>query len=174
MVFPTPGSLCMGFSRSLYFAQRIKKAVMSNVASLKGSCLVHDRGGPAVFTPGEGCLRSASVSGLNKKCAYLYIYIIYIFVCVIICAYFTLSTNARLPGCHIHRRRQNPQQREKETGALTTWWVTGVFSWGTETGAHPPLIGMGDHRFVKCAPTCDRERSWKSETLRWKVALDSE
>ena len=112
-------------------------------------------------------LRLPSVSRLLASPAY-------VFICAIIYAYFTLSTNARPPGCHIHRRRQNPQQREKETGALTTWWVTGVFSWGTETGAHPPLIGMGDHRFVKCAPTCDRERSWKSETLRWKVALDSE
>ena len=41
----------MGFSWSLFFAQRINEAVMENVPSLQHSSLVHDRGGPAVFLP---------------------------------------------------------------------------------------------------------------------------
>ena len=51
LVYPMPGSLCMGFSWSLFFAQRINEAVMENVPSLQHSSLVHDRGGPAVFLP---------------------------------------------------------------------------------------------------------------------------
>ena len=30
------------------------------------------------------------------------------------------------------------------------------------------------HRFIERAPTCDKERSWKSAACRWKVAVDSE
>ena len=30
------------------------------------------------------------------------------------------------------------------------------------------------HRFIKRAPACAEKRSWKSEALRWKVAVDSE
>lgn len=53
LVFPMPGSLCMGFTWSLYFAQRINEVMMSNVGSLSGSPLIHDRGGPAVFSRSE-------------------------------------------------------------------------------------------------------------------------
>ena len=49
LVYPMPGSLCMGFSWSLYFAQRISERQMSLVPSLKDSSLVNDRSGPAVF-----------------------------------------------------------------------------------------------------------------------------
>ncbi|CAK8994704.1 unnamed protein product [Durusdinium trenchii] len=49
LVFPMPGSLCMGFSWSLFFAQRINEVVMRRVSSLSSSTLIHDRGGPAVF-----------------------------------------------------------------------------------------------------------------------------
>lgn len=53
LVFPMPGSLCVGFTWSLYFAQRINEVMMSNVGSLGGSSLIHDRGGPAVFSRSE-------------------------------------------------------------------------------------------------------------------------
>lgn len=52
LIYPMPGSLCMGFTWSLFFAQRINEAVMGNVPSLAGSTLIHDRGGPTVFDSG--------------------------------------------------------------------------------------------------------------------------
>ena len=50
LVYPMPGSLCMGFSWSLYFAQKISERQMSLVPTLKDSTLVNDRSGPAVFS----------------------------------------------------------------------------------------------------------------------------
>ena len=50
LIYPMPGSLCMGFTWSLFFAQRINEVMMDRVSALKGSSLVHDRGGPAVFS----------------------------------------------------------------------------------------------------------------------------
>eukprot|EP00438_Fugacium_kawagutii_P024261 Skav223122 [mRNA] locus=scaffold419:830256:833692:- [translate_table: standard] len=49
LIYPMPGSLCMGFSWSLFFAQRINEVVMSDVGTLSSSSLIHDRSGPAVF-----------------------------------------------------------------------------------------------------------------------------
>ena len=49
LVYPMPGSLCMGFSWSLFFAQRISEALMDQVPGLSHSTRIHDRGGPAVF-----------------------------------------------------------------------------------------------------------------------------
>ena len=49
LVYPMPGSLCMGFSWSLYFAQRISEELMDQVPGLSQSVRMHDRGGPAVF-----------------------------------------------------------------------------------------------------------------------------
>ena len=51
LVYPMPGSLCMGFTWSLYFAQRINERVMAQVPQLQCSDLIHDRGGPPVFYP---------------------------------------------------------------------------------------------------------------------------
>ena len=53
LVYPMPGSLCMGFTWSLYFAQRINESIMCQVPSLVGSELIHDRGGPAVFSAAD-------------------------------------------------------------------------------------------------------------------------
>ena len=51
LIYPMPGSLCMGFTWSLFFAQRINEAMMDRVEGLQNSSLIHDRGGPAVFSP---------------------------------------------------------------------------------------------------------------------------
>ena len=51
LIYPMPGSLCMGFTWSLFFAQRINEAMMDRVEGLQCSSLIHDRGGPAVFSP---------------------------------------------------------------------------------------------------------------------------
>ena len=48
-VWPAPGSLCMGFTWSLYFAQRVSERLMSMVPSLSASRLVNDRSGAIVF-----------------------------------------------------------------------------------------------------------------------------
>ena len=53
MVFPMPGSLCMGFSWSLYFAQRISEQLMRQVPALAGSHLASDRGAPVSFSDGD-------------------------------------------------------------------------------------------------------------------------
>ena len=50
LVYPMPGSLCMGFSWSLFFAQRINEVQMEHVPSLASSKLINDRSGPAVFS----------------------------------------------------------------------------------------------------------------------------
>ena len=49
-VFPMPGSLAMGFSWSLFFAQRISERLMSQVPSLQHSKLAVDRGEPICFS----------------------------------------------------------------------------------------------------------------------------
>ena len=51
LIYPMPGSLCMGFTGSLFFAQRINEAMMDRVDTLEGSTRIHDRGGPAIFSP---------------------------------------------------------------------------------------------------------------------------
>lgn len=43
LIYPAPGSLCMGFTWSLYFAQQISERLMSRVPRLRGSCLASDR-----------------------------------------------------------------------------------------------------------------------------------
>ena len=48
LVYPMPGSLCMGFGWSLYFAQKISEQQMQVVPALRGSSLINDRCGPAV------------------------------------------------------------------------------------------------------------------------------
>ena len=52
-VYPMPASLCMGFSWSLYFAQRANEHLMTQIPSLSESTLVSDRGPPVVFGPGS-------------------------------------------------------------------------------------------------------------------------
>jgi hypothetical protein len=49
VIYPMPGSLCMGFSWSLYFCQRINEYQCSLTRSLKDSTLVRDKGEPVVF-----------------------------------------------------------------------------------------------------------------------------
>ena len=49
LVYPMPGSLCMGFTWQLYFAQKISEQQMQVVPALRGSRLINDRCGPAVF-----------------------------------------------------------------------------------------------------------------------------
>ena len=44
LIYPAPGSLCMGFTWSLFFAQRISEKLMSEVSILKNSFLAFDRG----------------------------------------------------------------------------------------------------------------------------------
>ena len=51
-VFPCAGSLCQGFSWSLYFAQRANEAVCRSMSSLHKANLVNDRGGPLVMKVG--------------------------------------------------------------------------------------------------------------------------
>ncbi len=52
-VFPCAGSLCQGFSWSLYFAQRANEHVCRSVSSLDGAVLASDRGGPVVIHVGK-------------------------------------------------------------------------------------------------------------------------
>ena len=49
VVYPCPGSLCMGFSWSLYFAQQCSEVAMAACPSLSGSELVSDRSGNLSF-----------------------------------------------------------------------------------------------------------------------------
>ena len=44
LIYPSPGSLCMGFTWSLYFAQRINESLMGSVRTLGSSRLSSDRG----------------------------------------------------------------------------------------------------------------------------------
>ena len=53
LVYPAPGSLCMGCSWSLYFAQRISERLMSSIPSLSRSCPMSDRGELVVFVDGD-------------------------------------------------------------------------------------------------------------------------
>ena len=43
----------MGFTWSLYFAQRVGESLMRKVPSLRNSVILRDRGLPAVIRPGE-------------------------------------------------------------------------------------------------------------------------
>ena len=52
-IFPCPGSLCMGFSWSLFFAERSSENLMKECSSLEGSSLVTDRGDGMVFSTSE-------------------------------------------------------------------------------------------------------------------------
>ena len=59
--------------------------------------------------------------------------------------------------------------REAEVRAIVSSASAGLY---TDKGGPVHL-----HRFFErapAAPTCDEERSWKSETVGWKAALDSE
>ena len=49
LVWPAPGSLCMGFTWSLYFAQRVSERLMAMVPCLATSRLVNDRSGSIVL-----------------------------------------------------------------------------------------------------------------------------
>ena len=50
LVYPMPGSLCMGFSWSLFFCQRINERLMESIPRLLHSEAVKDRGPPFVIT----------------------------------------------------------------------------------------------------------------------------
>ncbi|CAK8986803.1 Uncharacterized protein SCF082_LOCUS707, partial [Durusdinium trenchii] len=52
-VFPCAGSLCQGFSWSLYFAQRANENVCRSVDTLQQAVLTQDRGGPVVLRLGK-------------------------------------------------------------------------------------------------------------------------
>ena len=49
IIYPMPGSLCMGFSWSLFFAQKINEYQCSLTRSLQDSPLISDKGDPVVF-----------------------------------------------------------------------------------------------------------------------------
>ncbi len=49
IIFPAPGSLSMGFTWSLFFAQKINERMMSQVTTLKHSSLASDRSEAMVF-----------------------------------------------------------------------------------------------------------------------------
>ena len=53
IIYPCAGSLCQGFSWSLYFAQRANEQVCRGVSSLKSSILASDRGGPIILRVGR-------------------------------------------------------------------------------------------------------------------------
>ena len=61
LIYPCPGSLCMGFKWSLYFAQRVSERLMSRVPSLARSSLANDRSGSIVFDQRTGCSSKASM-----------------------------------------------------------------------------------------------------------------
>lgn len=50
IVYPMPGSLCMGFSWSLFFAQKINEYQCSLTKSLTCSRIISDKGDPVVFS----------------------------------------------------------------------------------------------------------------------------
>ncbi len=55
-IYPCPGSLCMGFSWSLHFAQEINQGLMKLAPSLSFSHLAADRERPMVFgARGQSC-----------------------------------------------------------------------------------------------------------------------
>ena len=54
LVYPAPGSLCMGCSWSLYFAQRINEKLMSEIPALMHSEPMSDKGEPVVFKSNGG------------------------------------------------------------------------------------------------------------------------
>ena len=49
LIYPMPGSLCMGFSWSLFFSQKINEHQCQLTRSLKDSSLISDKGPPVVF-----------------------------------------------------------------------------------------------------------------------------
>lgn len=49
IIYPMPGSLCMGFSWSLYFCQQINEHQCALTKSLRDSTLISDKGRPVVF-----------------------------------------------------------------------------------------------------------------------------
>ena len=53
LVWPCPGSLCQGFSWSLYFAQRANEFIAGGVDPLADARLANDRGGPVVLKVGR-------------------------------------------------------------------------------------------------------------------------
>ena len=53
MVWPCAGSLCQGFSWSLFFAQRANEHQASLTGPLRGAHLANDRGGPVVLNVGK-------------------------------------------------------------------------------------------------------------------------
>ncbi len=54
-IYPCAGSLCQGFSWSLYFAQRANEQVCRSISSLDDAVLASDRGGPIVIHVGKKC-----------------------------------------------------------------------------------------------------------------------
>ena len=52
-VWPCAGSLCQGFSWSLYFAQKANEQMCKSVDLLREASLVHDRGPPVVLRVGQ-------------------------------------------------------------------------------------------------------------------------
>ena len=61
LVWPAPGSLCMGFTWSLFFAQRVSERLMTMVPSLACSRLVNDRSGAIVFDQSKSTDDEASL-----------------------------------------------------------------------------------------------------------------
>ena len=59
IVYPMPGSLCMGFSWSLFFSQKINEYQCSLTKTLACSTLIQDKGEPVVFKS-EACRGSDS------------------------------------------------------------------------------------------------------------------
>ena len=59
LIYPCAGSLCQGFSWSLYFAQRANEQVCGGVSNLKNAVLASDRGGPIVLRVGKSCENNA-------------------------------------------------------------------------------------------------------------------
>ena len=59
IVYPAPGSLPMGFTWALYFAQRASEVLMTKVPSLQKSTLVHDRSSTIVFGEGQSVKNEA-------------------------------------------------------------------------------------------------------------------
>ena len=53
LIYPAPGSLCMGCSWSLFFVQRISERLMAGIPSLANSRPMSDRGEPVVFKAGH-------------------------------------------------------------------------------------------------------------------------
>lgn len=58
-IYPMPGSLCMGFSWSLYFAQKINEYQCHLTHCLKASSLISHKGEPVVFRSNDFCNSTA-------------------------------------------------------------------------------------------------------------------